>query len=169
MREVDPGWANWFAGFVDGEGCFLFSINEARKSYHIGLQIHLRDDDLPLLLEIQERLQMGNISRRKPSIPQLESHPGSRPSAVWSVYRQNDCLRLVHLFEEYSLRSKKRRDYEVWGRAVRELCKGAASRNEAKLRYWQDRLKLVRQYDPYEVEEFEPEGIQLEFWGSSND
>lgn len=168
MREVDPGWANWFAGFVDGEGCFFFSINEARKAYHIALQIHLRDDDLPLLLEIQERLRMGNIYR-KPGRSQQEGHSGSRPSAVWSACRQSDCLRLVYLFEEYPLRSKKGKDYEVWGRAVRELCKGAASRNEAKLQYWQDRLKLVRQYDPCEVEEFEPEDIQLEFWSSSND
>lgn len=168
MREVDPGWANWFAGFVDGEGCFFFSINEARKAYNIALQIHLRDDDLPLLLEIQERLRMGNIYR-KPGRSQQEGSYRSNPSAVWNACRQSDCLCLVRLFEEYPLRSKKRRDCEVWSKIVRDLCKGAKGRNEAKLLYWQDRLRLVRQYDPYEVEEFEPEGIQLEFWSSSND
>ena len=167
--KTDASWASWFAGFIDGEGCFVFRIEKYKWYYQIFLQVELRDDDLPLLFEIQEQLQMGTICRKSPKERQLARCPGEKPTASWKVCRQDDCLRLTELLDAHPLRSKKKHDYDIWREVVLELQKDPKGRDKAKLRYWEDKLKLVRQYEQQEIEDFEPDGIQLEFWTSDSD
>jgi hypothetical protein len=56
---IDPGFGHWFAGFVDGEGCFL--ITRVGKSYRCIFSLHLRGDDRPILEEIHRNLGIGTV------------------------------------------------------------------------------------------------------------
>ena len=159
MSKDDDAFLHWFAGFVDGEGCFFIKIyppGSNCRQFPTHLAIQLRDDDLDILLELQQRLQMGTITRN-----QLVNSP-SNPIARWCVATITDCKRLVEIFNVYPLRTKKRRDFEIWRQAVAENCKDVSRRDLDKMRYLHDRLKLVRKYETsnnYVV--YETENIQL--------
>jgi len=161
---IDQDWFKWFVGFVDGEGCFYI----AQQRYGISctrLAIGLRNDDLPILLEIQAQLQMGTIHCRGSRSPNDFIHaPNANPVAEWSVSKISDCQKLFVLFDKFPLQTKKGRDYIVWREATLELQMPPGQRNQAKLRYLYNKLKLVRQYNPPTIVEFEPTGYQLRFW-----
>ena len=161
LMSVNPAFANWFVGFVDGEGCFLYQEGQ----YKACLQIQLRDDDLPVLLEIQQHLQMGNICHLYPTENMLKNTPGAQPVSRLAIYRKADCWALVLLFDEYPLRTKKAHDYTVWREIVLEIQKKPSMRDHPKLAYLADKLKLVRQYSqPAELQEYKLAGSQLELW-----
>lgn len=161
-RPPKEGFFQWFVGFVDGEGCFIIRHRKYNNAFHCRLTIRLRDDDLPILLEIQEQLGMGTIYR-------VSAHEGSRPQAMWQVHRIDDVIRLIEIFDRYALRTKKQRDYRVWREAALEISKGRGggsippSYDTDYLAYLTQKIKFVRAYDsPDDIEEFEPEGEQLE-------
>jgi len=147
------GFLDWFAGFAAGEGSFTIvkqTYGGARGgNWRAQFAISLRDDDLEILLEIQEKLRMGTITRKAVS-------GGSNPCAQFTVCRIDDNIRLVEVFERYPLRAKKQRDFEIWKRAVREIKAGQgeggrgivvyATYNRELLRYLSQRLKLTRTY-----------------------
>lgn len=147
----------WFSGFVAGEGCFIIHTKVDCRQFRTKLQIGLRDDDLDILIEIQERLQMGKIRRYAYQHKRVNANPG----ATWTVVKQADCQKLVEIFQKYPLRAKKQKDFEIWREAVAENTKSIKQRNLGKLRYLHDKLKLVRQYEPVEELVYKPEGIQL--------
>ena len=158
-KEANTEWFQWFVGFTDGEGCF--TIVPSRYTFVTHFRIGLRDDDLPLLLEIQETLQFGTVCKHN------AGHPSSNPAAAFQVQSHSDCMQLVELFDQFPLKSKKSRDYRTWREAVFELEHGSAQRNNVKLRFLYEKIKLERRYEQLsEIEEYEPEGYQLEFWKS---
>lgn len=150
---IDDAFGHWFAGFVDGEGCFFVRRNVVRYkgdsyvTYGCSLSIAVRDDDLEVLEWIRERLGIGTISRRHQGPTQ-----GSRgnPSACFYVSAKAEVLQLVELFDRYPLRSKKRRDFEVWRRAVLEWHRerGAKTRGRdwSHMAELHEELKAVRRY-----------------------
>jgi hypothetical protein len=107
--------------------------------------VQLRDDDLPLLEEIRARTGIGLLCRR----------PGqnARPTAYWEVLRKHDVAELVRILDAYPLRSRKRRDYEVWRRAVGIAAArgGSTTWGRSSLNWRLGELKreleVVRQYD----------------------
>lgn len=152
----DRDFLNWFAGFVAGEGFFGFTKPNAW--WGARLRIGLRDDNLPILLEIQERLGMGTIS--------LQPESGnSNPVAVLAVCRIQDCQRLVKIFEEFPLRAKKQEEFKIWKEGVLEIARGPrGTYNRRKLAYTEKKLQLVRVYgrDSKPCETLSE--IQLDFW-----
>lgn len=156
-RTDDEQFLDWFAGFVDGEGCFSIRQFPQATGWYTRLQIDLRDDDLDILLEIQDRLGLGAISRRH------YKEAGAHDSAVWCVATRADCFRLVSIFDAHPLRAKKRRDYLVWRLAVIENQKPFRMRDLAKMKFLADKIRLIRAYEPQEEITFEPGGIQLSF------
>lgn len=116
--DLDHNWANWFAGFVDGEGSFNISpcSNTKHKRFSIYLQISIRIDDEFVIKEILDRLKIGSIMlRTSPAIWQ-----GCRMAQVrWKVSHLDDILNvIIPLFERYPLRSKKAKEFELWRRAA---------------------------------------------------
>lgn len=109
---MNDGFGHWFAGFVDGEGCFTIPEHKHNGCLYCRLRIQLRVDDRPLLEYIQEQTGLGVVRTlgRRYGTSQLQ--------AYWAVSRKADCLALVDLLDAYPLRSKKRYDYEVWREAV---------------------------------------------------
>ena len=104
--NLSPEWASWFAGLVDGEGCFL--IHRVGSRWHSAVFVlNMRADDRPMLEEIRNTLGCGAIYRR----PRRQI---GHATCAFQVGRKKDMLALVRLFDRYPLRSRKRRDYEVW-------------------------------------------------------
>jgi len=112
--DVPADFGNWLAGLTDGEGSFLISRHPRCRSISCRFQLLLRVDDKPLVEEIKQRLgNIGSIILRK---DKRENHsPGAR-------LQVDSCADVVHvlipLFDRYRLRSKKRRDYELWKQAA---------------------------------------------------
>lgn len=158
---MDQAFLHWFAGFVAGEGSFKLYRRPNTNVFTPQLAIQLREDDLDILLEIQERLQLGTISCYTPRDPNWQ------PLAQWIVRSYSECLQLVEILDGYPLRAKKQRDYLIWREAVLELQKPFEQRDVKKLEYLHDKLHLVKRYEPaiQTLEEYESLGIQLNLPG----
>lgn len=109
LKEVDPYFGHWLAGFVDGEGCF--QIQKIKTYYATLFTLALRDDDSDIIYEIYHRL--GNIGHIYPI--QAE---GKNSQIGWRVDTKAECLALVDVFDAFSLRAKKANDYIIWRKAV---------------------------------------------------
>ena len=156
---------DWFAGFVAGEGCFRIE-KHGNKWFNCRLTILLRDDDLPILLKIQETLEMGVISRERANYI-------SQGRAMWAVTATDDILRLIDIFDTHPLLAKKQRDYEIWKEAALEINRGQQKRrgrgrygpatyNRRYLDHLKQKLSLIKVYEMSPIEELEIEGRQLE-------
>jgi len=55
--DIPDGFGNWFAGFVDGDGCFLINA----RGDGCTLEISLRGDDQAVLHQIRNALGVGNL------------------------------------------------------------------------------------------------------------
>ena len=149
LADIDPAFGHWFAGFVDGEGCFdLHAVHCATKTYYYPrLTIGLRDDDAPVLGEIQRRTGLGSITPRRPK-------GGINPQVAWSVTRKNEVAPLCALLDRYPLRAKKADDYAIWREAAllwSSLRRGShwhgANDDYDKLKGYYDKLRESRRYD----------------------
>ena len=107
--RIDPEFGHWFAGFVAGEGSFNITPN--RGAWQCTFTIALRDDDIAILYEIQSELGIGQVYQRK-------KQGKSNPQVEWKVGSLDECLRLIHVLDRFSLRARKAKDYHIWRRAV---------------------------------------------------
>jgi len=121
--QIDPAFAHWFAGFVDGEGSFTVRVCEPREhkgnytDIDVEFSIILRDDDAAILQEIVDNL---GLNARITWYPAMTNHQGvrSNPRAKLSVRRVKNCLRIIEILDKYPLRAKKRNDYKIWREIV---------------------------------------------------
>jgi hypothetical protein len=125
---VDSHFGHWFAGFVDGEGCFYITSHGKSRPGVLRprFSLTLRADDCDILEEIQRRTRAGSIHKYQPSGP-------GNLVARWMVQSQSDLMALCRIFDCYPLRSKKARDFGPWRRAVEaaaELRKGRGNNEE---------------------------------------
>lgn len=117
-------FGHWFSGFTDGEGCFWIghnstatAIREMGSPYRTGhFTIKLRADDAPILKLAQSFFQCGRF------VNDMEKGckvPNAKPQAGFTVNKVADLHNvIVPHFETYPLRAKKRRDFEIWKRAI---------------------------------------------------
>jgi len=158
---MNEAFSNWFAGFVAGEGSFTLYHRPGTKCFAAELSIQLRDDDLDILLEIQENLQAGTVSRYRPR------NRDWNPLAQWAVRKRSECFRIVQIFDAHPLRAKKQRDFLIWREAVLELQKSPEQRDTQKLLYLQGKLRFTRNYKgPNGLQEYLPCGVQLSLPGT---
>lgn len=108
-EPVDPAFLHWFAGFVDGEGCFSIH-KKPQNTYDCQFSITLRADDRPILERIQRTLGMGTLSS-------ATAHRKNQ-AARWTVSSKAACVRLRDLFRAFPLRAKKAKDFELWSDAL---------------------------------------------------
>lgn len=130
--HITPEFGHWFAGLIDGEGCFYI-----HKRHGCRFIINLRNDDLPTLQALQRNLGMGRISVSRVT-------PGGgriNPQGVFDISRKADCLRLTFIFDAYPLRTKKANDYAVWREAVI-----AQNQGHRGFTTFKERLSAVREY-----------------------
>jgi hypothetical protein len=102
---------NYVVGFVDGEGCFSITLNkngDRLPEVRLIFEIELREDDEPILREIQELLACGNIYRLE-----YERYAKWRPHVKLKVSNFTDISqKIIPFFNRYPLRAKKRFDFE---------------------------------------------------------
>ena len=149
---------SWFAGFTDGEGCFVIR-KKSQHSYSTVFAITLRDDDIDVLLKIQEVLKIGTVCRSV-----CVTNLGSCHVAHFRCYGKSDALKLVEIFDSYPLQAKKARDYAIWRKAVLENQKSSGTRDRKMMKYLHDKIRLVKKYDaPSDLanSDYEPPGVQL--------
>jgi hypothetical protein len=114
---IDDAWGYWFAGFFDGEGCFLVkAMHHGRRTtrYVCSAEITLRADDAAILYEIAERTGIGQVHDKRGADDPRRPNPFSR----WQFGKKAEAQALVAIFDRYPLRAKKARDYAAWRRAV---------------------------------------------------
>ena len=116
VSQIPDDFANWLAGFIDGEGSFLI-VRDRRSwrsdTFRTTLRLGLRADDESVLREIAESTGLGYVKRKK-----ITPVGKTRPQVVWEVVTKLDCMALVRLLDAHPLRAKKARDYAVWREAV---------------------------------------------------
>lgn len=121
MPDVDPAFGHWFAGFIDGEGCFQILRRTAARhgyrptGYRCRFVMSLRADDGAMLEEIQARTGLGVIYRRV-----ARARPADAPQWRFEVNTKRSCIAFVRLLDRYPLRAKKAYDYALWRQAVLE-------------------------------------------------
>jgi len=132
---IDELFGNWLAGFIDGEGCFSCTLH--RGSLNFRFKISLRADDVEVLNYIKNNLGCGKVvfeGHIRKSIPKMH------PQYKFTLYSREDRQKLIDLLEVCPLRSKKKKDFEVW-RQLHFLDKHSENKNILV-----NRLKEVRQY-----------------------
>lgn len=157
---------NWFAGFVDGEGCFYLGVRKRAwkntgsfySGVDVGLRISLRADDYRLLKTIQKTLKLGRFGFRKK--PATNGKYTSNPEAFWQINSAKESMVIIKIFDQFKLRSKKLRDYKVWSKAVLKIYdiqNNGIKPNQFRPRYsdrdyrellaYKERLSKIRKYD----------------------
>jgi hypothetical protein len=113
IDDIDPGFGNWLAGFIDGEGSFLI-LPRGRGGYAINFSLRLRSDERAILEECMEVTGLGNLTL----YPRPVRHPGQNPLLRWLICTKSDCRKLVEILDRFPLRAKKARDFAIWRQAV---------------------------------------------------
>jgi hypothetical protein len=134
---VDAAFGHWFAGFVDGEGCFEIARN-GDKGFRVRFKIGLRDDDAEIL-RVSQAAVGGHLEVRSHHKRRAEGHQHEDELRLVLSGRKA-CKPLVELFRAYPLRSKKARDFEIWADAVES---DVALKD---LGPWRERLDAARAY-----------------------
>jgi hypothetical protein len=144
--DRDPAFWGWFAGFVDGEGCFGLSVSHVGgKAYpQPYFKLTVRADERPILEEMRERLGCGRVRVHQPG--------GTTSNLQLSFLLTSvaDCARLVEVLTLHPLRAKKRQDFAIWAEAVREKAANGTSPRIWELR---DDLMAGRAYNAKLAEE----------------
>lgn len=149
---MDDSFGNWLAGFIDGEGCFHISI-ASKEWYGIKFTLKLRADDEGILREIVEKTKIGYVEKYTG-----KSVANANPQSQWRVNSQVDCLKLIELLEKYPLRAKKKRDFDIWKKAVKYLAnakrghKTRGRRDLTPIKLLRDKLKNTRMYEQMETD-----------------
>lgn len=112
-----PPW--YVSGFVDGEGSFVFFFS-SRKDITLGaelnldFQIELHHEDREILQRIQLTLGCGHINELN-----YRRYPTWSPHVKFRVGRIDDLYhKLCPFFTKYPLQAKKRRNFEIFKKAV---------------------------------------------------
>ncbi len=155
-RKTDSGFCDWFAGFVAADGCFYSVLEKGSSWPQPRFMIHLRDDDLDIILEIQDRLGVGRIYS-KPSY-----RKGDSPAVQLQVAHSDDLIKLIAIFDKYPIRAKKQRDYVIWRELVSLLRSNRDTRDRERIQYLHRKLRFIKQYDSEAVglPEFERQGME---------
>lgn len=146
MNDLQFGW--WFAGFVDGEGCFTW--RKKGKSVQPQFAINMRADQLSILEMCQERFTVGNIYHNKPqvsvNIKGKVAH--SKPQVMWQVRRKSDLLRLVSHFDKFPPQASKKSEYYIWRELVLEYSKHRNLKDHNRINVLAKVLTDAKAYNP---------------------
>lgn len=97
---------HYIVGFVDGEGCFAVTVNknsDRLPEVRLIFEIELREDDEPILHEIQKVLDCGRIYRLE-----YARYANWRPHVKLKVSNFQDIsTKIIPFFQRYPLQAKK--------------------------------------------------------------
>lgn len=165
VKEWNPREDAWFAGFVDGEGCFWVARYQAAggtPSYYPRFEVCLRVDDMPILEKLQAAFGGRLYTTGRPQ--------WGNPRAQWNVSTKRDVAGLVAYFDRFPLRAKKARDYAIWRQMVSIYIQrhGGGVDHDGRLAALREALLAGRSFAPPRdaPEANEPHVVQMTLGGS---
>lgn len=121
---MDTNFGNYIAGLIDGEGCLSINMHTQHKHlrpmYYPRFGIHMRADDAPILLQIQQFLGVGKLY--------FHNNIDRNPMVSYQIDNVKDLMKIVELLDVCPLRAKKAREYAIWRTCV--LLKQKRGRND---------------------------------------
>lgn len=94
--ENDKEFYKWFSGFTDAEGNFIILTLPKGLTFKFSIGLHI--DDLHVLNYIKDKLGFGSIYAYK-------------NNCYYNVTKKEDILKIISIFDIYTLNSSKRLDY----------------------------------------------------------
>ncbi len=117
IDHISPDFGHWFAGLVDGEGSFGMTLGVRPKNIpNLQFGMGLRSDDKAMLDYIHQTLGVGtryDYGKGRTSTDGYKCNPVSH----LVINNKAGVGLLVELFRKYPLRSKKKREFELWAEA----------------------------------------------------
>jgi len=109
-KFTDENLHEWLRGFTDGEGCFLFTSLKTRPfTFKFVFKIKLHIDDRSSLEYLKTRINIGNVYPIDIS--------DKSTSSTWEVFKKDDLLKLIEIFDKQPLNTTKYLDYILWPKA----------------------------------------------------
>lgn len=142
VPAIDPGFAHWMAGFVDGEGCFHVHKKHVNgvDTYDCQFTISLRADDAPIIDEMRAALGgIGSVARRP-------ANGNAKEQVRFCVSSKADCMALRAVFSVFPLRAKKARDFEIWCHALDAWVDHTPGSGWDDVAYYRNALMAVRNF-----------------------
>lgn len=139
---IDPAFAHYMAGFIDGEGCFHVhkkNVNNC-ETYDCQFSMTLRADDRAIIEMMRNAL--GGIG----SIAVRQAKGAANEQIRWCVSSKADCMRLRAVLSTFPLRAKKARDFEIWCHALDAWVDHAPGSSWDDVGYYRDALMAVRNF-----------------------
>jgi hypothetical protein len=105
----DEALGNYFAGLVDGEGTFTLSLTVQKKTYirpQARFKIKLCSEDFDIIKLMHETLGTGHLFIDDESV-------------IFSTSSDSDSKIISDFFDEFKLRAKKSKDFEIWKEGLR--------------------------------------------------
>lgn len=94
---------NWLAGFTDAEGCFTCSLLKNSSAYRFRYLVAQKGIENKGILEILQSFFGGKVtSMHVPDMYQL------------TVNGCKNAEKVMHYFDTYSLRTKKKESFSIW-------------------------------------------------------
>jgi hypothetical protein len=117
IQGLEGDWPGYISGLLTAEGS-LGIVNKGPRSLAPKLQLRMRADDRPLLLEVTKRMATGKLYEHGPT-------PAYPPGVInWIVCSRDDLSQGIEVFDKHPPRGRKRSEYEIWREAVIEYAKG---------------------------------------------
>jgi hypothetical protein len=111
----DEGFGHYIAGQAGADSCFYIAVYRRKtRSYGIALMPEwaiAKTYDDEILKRMRAFLGVGKIEKQDP-------HLHNRRPYLRLRVLGSDCGTIVKFFERFPLRSNKRKDFEIWKRAV---------------------------------------------------
>lgn len=145
MPAIDPGFAHWMAGFIDGEGCFSVHKKNVNgcETYDCQFSITLRRDDKPILIAMKSALGgIGSLADR----PAPKGRENSKEQSRYCISSKADCQRLRAVLTAFPLRAKKARDFEIWCHALDAWISHEPGSSWEDISYYREQLMAVRNF-----------------------
>jgi hypothetical protein len=120
------------AALADGEGCFYLGVPD-----RCAFIVHMRADDADFLRVMRDA--SGGLGTIKFQI----GNDSSAPSVHWAVQSHADLGRIVRIFDQYPLLSKKSHDFRIWREGVFSYQRG----DTARLSVLAEHLREARRFE----------------------
>jgi len=125
----------WLSGFSDGEACFMACITKKEKHFNVAYAIRLRADDSRLLENIRRFFRnCGTISKYSKEKVNKYDKANRQPVAFYRIASIKDLYeKVIPVFVKYPLKSKKRKDFEIWKQIIELLYQTRCKKNSRNL------------------------------------
>jgi hypothetical protein len=112
----DRDFANYIVGQADADSCFYIGVRHG-KTYSYGIRVVpewavSKTADHEILQRTKAFLGIGRI------VEKIQPRQGNRRFYSKLYIQGNECSILAEFFERFPLRANKRKDFEVWKKAV---------------------------------------------------